>query len=104
LSMEAGLESRRYFQPPGMVFPFGAHVAVVEVDPETGSVTLQRYVSVDGPELAEPGVPQAPDRSARLPCRESLKGGRRPARECRKLAPAWGDPAGVDCPRPAACR
>ena len=30
-----------------MVFPFGAHVAVVEVDPETGSVTLQRYVSVD---------------------------------------------------------
>ena len=45
--MEAGLESTRYFQPPGMVFPFGAHVAVVEVDPETGSVTLQRYVSVD---------------------------------------------------------
>ena len=45
--MEAGLESTRYFQPPGMVFPFGAHVAVVEVDPETGSVTLQRYISVD---------------------------------------------------------
>jgi aerobic carbon-monoxide dehydrogenase large subunit len=45
--MEAGLESTRYFQPPGMVFPFGAHVAVVEVDPATGSVTLRRYVSVD---------------------------------------------------------
>src|SRR5437762_4545659 len=30
-----------------MVFPFGAHLAVVEVDPETGSVTLRRYVSVD---------------------------------------------------------
>jgi aerobic carbon-monoxide dehydrogenase large subunit len=46
-AMEAGLESTRYFQPPGMVFPFGAHVAVVDVDPETGSVGLRRYVSVD---------------------------------------------------------
>ena len=45
--MEAGLESTRYFQPPGMVFPFGAHLAVVEVDPETGSVALRRHVSVD---------------------------------------------------------
>jgi aerobic carbon-monoxide dehydrogenase large subunit len=45
--MEAGLESTRYFQPPGMVFPFGAHLAVVEVDAETGSVGLRRYVSVD---------------------------------------------------------
>lgn len=45
--IEAGLESTRYFQPPGLVFPFGAHVAIVEVDPETGSVALRRYVSVD---------------------------------------------------------
>jgi carbon-monoxide dehydrogenase large subunit len=28
-------------------FPFGAHVAVVEVDTETGAVTLQRMVTVD---------------------------------------------------------
>ncbi|HUE26967.1 MAG TPA: xanthine dehydrogenase family protein molybdopterin-binding subunit [Solirubrobacteraceae bacterium] len=28
-------------------FPFGAHVAVVEVDTETGSVSLQRLISVD---------------------------------------------------------
>lgn len=45
--MEAGLEATRFFQPPGMVFPFGAHVAVVEVDRETGGVALTRYVSVD---------------------------------------------------------
>ncbi|HEX3628987.1 MAG TPA: xanthine dehydrogenase family protein molybdopterin-binding subunit [Candidatus Dormibacteraeota bacterium] len=45
--LEAGLESTRYFQPPGLVFPFGAHVAVVDIDRETGSVTLRRYVSVD---------------------------------------------------------
>jgi carbon-monoxide dehydrogenase large subunit len=45
--MEAGLESTRFFQPSGMVFPFGAHVAVVEVDVETGFVALRQYVSVD---------------------------------------------------------
>jgi aerobic carbon-monoxide dehydrogenase large subunit len=34
-------------------FPFGAHVAVVEVDTETGKVTLKRHVTVDdaGPVL-----------------------------------------------------
>jgi carbon-monoxide dehydrogenase large subunit len=41
------LESTRFFQPPGLVFPFGAHVAVVRVDPETGSMELLKYVSVD---------------------------------------------------------
>jgi aerobic carbon-monoxide dehydrogenase large subunit len=45
--MEAGLEATRFFQPPGMVFPFGAHLAVVEVYPETGGVALSRYISVD---------------------------------------------------------
>jgi carbon-monoxide dehydrogenase large subunit len=29
------------------VWPFGAHVCVVEVDPSTGSVDLQKYVAVD---------------------------------------------------------
>jgi carbon-monoxide dehydrogenase large subunit len=45
--IEPGLESTRFFQPAGLVFPFGAHVAVVEVDPDTGAVALRRYVSVD---------------------------------------------------------
>jgi carbon-monoxide dehydrogenase large subunit len=35
------------FEPSQPTFPFGAHVAVVEVDTETGSVTLQRIVAVD---------------------------------------------------------
>ena len=35
------------FNAPGPTFPFGAHVAVVEVDAETGRVTLQRLVAVD---------------------------------------------------------
>jgi carbon-monoxide dehydrogenase large subunit len=33
--------------PPGPTFPFGAHVAVVEVDTETGRVRLVRLVAVD---------------------------------------------------------
>ncbi|HXG04146.1 MAG TPA: xanthine dehydrogenase family protein molybdopterin-binding subunit [Candidatus Binatia bacterium] len=41
------LASREDLRGRGTLFPFGAHVAVVEVDRETGSVRLLRYVSVD---------------------------------------------------------
>jgi carbon-monoxide dehydrogenase large subunit len=45
--MEPGLEATHFFEPSNFTFPFGAHVAVVEVDAETGEVHLQRYVAVD---------------------------------------------------------
>jgi carbon-monoxide dehydrogenase large subunit len=35
------------FSQPGATFPFGTHVAVVEVDTETGKVILKRVVAVD---------------------------------------------------------
>jgi aerobic carbon-monoxide dehydrogenase large subunit len=35
------------FTAPGATFPFGTHVAVVEVDTETGKVFLRRMVTVD---------------------------------------------------------
>jgi carbon-monoxide dehydrogenase large subunit len=35
------------FQPEGSTFPFGAHLAVVEVDRGTGHVTVVRLVAVD---------------------------------------------------------
>ena len=35
------------FTAPGPTFPFGTHVAVVEVDTETGKVFLRRMVTVD---------------------------------------------------------
>ncbi len=38
---------RTVFSQPGATFPFGTHVAVVEVDTETGKVTLQRVITVD---------------------------------------------------------
>ncbi|MDQ6880019.1 MAG: molybdopterin-dependent oxidoreductase [Candidatus Dormibacteraeota bacterium] len=45
--MEQGLEAVAYFEPPNFVWPFGTHIAVVEVDQETGAVDLQKYVAVD---------------------------------------------------------
>jgi carbon-monoxide dehydrogenase large subunit len=45
--MEPGLEATTFYDPPNFVYPFGAHVAVVEVDPETGHIELKRYVAVD---------------------------------------------------------
>jgi carbon-monoxide dehydrogenase large subunit len=45
--MEPGLETTSFFDPPNFTFPYGAHIAVVEVDPETGSVKILRYVAVD---------------------------------------------------------
>ncbi len=45
--MEAGLEATDFFRPPQLVYPFGAHVAVVEVDRETGRVRVRDFVSVD---------------------------------------------------------
>jgi carbon-monoxide dehydrogenase large subunit len=51
--MEAGLEASSFYDPPNFTYPFGTHVAVVEVDPETGHVRLQRYLAVDdcGPQI-----------------------------------------------------
>jgi len=51
--VEAGLEASTFYDPPNFVYPFGAHLAVVEVDPETGHVDLQRYICVDdcGPQI-----------------------------------------------------
>ena len=45
--MEQGLEAVAYFEPPNFVWPFGTHICVVEVDPETGAVDMQKYVAVD---------------------------------------------------------
>ncbi len=45
--LEPGLEATSFWDPANFVFPFGAHVAVVEVDPDTGRVKLVRYVAVD---------------------------------------------------------
>ncbi len=45
--MEPFLDETAYYDPPNCTFPFGTHVAVVEVDEETGTVDLVGYVAVD---------------------------------------------------------
>jgi aerobic carbon-monoxide dehydrogenase large subunit len=44
---EPGLEGTCFFDPSGFVHPFGAHAAIVEVDPETGGIEIVRYLAVD---------------------------------------------------------
>ena len=45
--MEPGLSATSFFEPKNFTFPFGTHIAVVEVDRETGEVHMQRYIAVD---------------------------------------------------------
>jgi len=42
-----GLEADAWFDPPALVWAYGAHLAVVDVDPATGVVEVRRYLSVD---------------------------------------------------------
>ena len=45
--MEPGLDATSYFSPQNFTFPFGTHICVVEIDPETGEVAIVKYVAVD---------------------------------------------------------
>jgi len=45
--VEPGLEASFVYDPPNFSWPSGAHLAVVEVDTETGNVEVLRYIAVD---------------------------------------------------------
>jgi len=45
--VEGGLESSVVFSPPNATWPFGSHMALVEVDPETGDVEILDYWATD---------------------------------------------------------
>ena len=45
--MEPGLNENMVFDPPNFTWPYGTHICVVEVDIETGKVTIPKYVAVD---------------------------------------------------------
>ncbi len=45
--MEPYLDETAYHDTPNCTWPFGTHVAIVEIDEETGVVDLVRYVAVD---------------------------------------------------------
>lgn len=52
--IDSGLDATDFFRPPTLVYPFGAHIAVVEIERETGYVHLRDYFSVDdcGPRVS----------------------------------------------------
>jgi carbon-monoxide dehydrogenase large subunit len=45
--VDPALEATQYYDPPPATFSNGTHVAVVEVDPDTGQVDIQRHVVVE---------------------------------------------------------
>ncbi len=55
--MSPGLEARHYFESDDPPFAYGVHAVVVDVDPETGAVRLDRYVVVsDSGRLINPMI------------------------------------------------
>jgi carbon-monoxide dehydrogenase large subunit len=45
--LQGGLSADEDFYPKGNLYPFGTHLCVVEVDPETGQIEVVRYLTVD---------------------------------------------------------
>ena len=45
--MEAGLFETGVFEPEDQTFPNGCHVCEIEIDPDTGTLTVERYTVVD---------------------------------------------------------
>ncbi|MEO1017228.1 MAG: molybdopterin cofactor-binding domain-containing protein, partial [Pseudomonadota bacterium] len=46
-TLEPGLEEQAFYDPVNFTFPGGAHIAEVEIDPDTGMVELVNYTAVD---------------------------------------------------------
>ena len=44
---QPGLVATHFWEPPNFTFPFGAHIVVTDIDPETGDIAIRRYVAVD---------------------------------------------------------
>jgi len=47
LDTQPGLVATSFWEPANFTFPFGAHIVITEVDPETGDVRITRYLAVD---------------------------------------------------------
>ncbi len=45
--MEGGLDAQVIYDPPNLTYPYGAYIAVVDVDPETAHVIVRRFIAVD---------------------------------------------------------
>jgi carbon-monoxide dehydrogenase large subunit len=56
-NVQAGLEASWYYEPPTVTWSYAANVAIVEIDPHTGQVSIERYVEVhDAGVLVNPAL------------------------------------------------
>lgn len=46
-NLEPGLDFSSFYDPANFTYPFGCHIAVVEIDKETGVVKVKRFIAVD---------------------------------------------------------
>ncbi len=55
--VEAGLEATAYYEPPTVTWAYAANAVLVEIDPATGVIEIERYVEVhDAGVLINPGL------------------------------------------------
>jgi len=47
LDLEPGLSEKAFYDPQNFTYPAGAHIAEVEIDPDTGVVDVVNFVAVD---------------------------------------------------------
>ena len=45
--VEPGLDFSSFYDPANFTYPYGTHIAIVEVDADTGKVALKRFIAVD---------------------------------------------------------
>jgi carbon-monoxide dehydrogenase large subunit len=45
--MEGGLDAQVIYDPPNLTYPYGAYLAVVDIDPDTAQVVVRRFIAVD---------------------------------------------------------
>ena len=45
--LEPGLKETAFWDPPNFTFPAGVHICELEIDPQTGVVTIERWTAVD---------------------------------------------------------
>lgn len=51
--VEGHLDGQCVYDPPNLTYPFGAYICVVDIDKDTGKVTVRRFIAVDdcGPRI-----------------------------------------------------
>ena len=45
--LEPGLSEKAFYDPPNFTYPAGAHICEVEIEPETGVTSIEKFVAVD---------------------------------------------------------